>query len=280
MKNQLINSLNKLLDGQDILETYTFLVKVFEETGMYQEQAGVLEKICNITKDYSLLLAIADIFAEKIQNYAFAQKLYEIYLSKAQPVFYQKYSYVLDKLGMSLKGNSEFQDERNILLELSDRCVAGIYIMVLLTQRKEYDVLVECGFKIKCFENYIKEESKKYEDTSCLNDIIDAKKHLSRELSKIDHHNDANGLAIDLDPEYEAPYLNIIEDLLTYKNYNEAIDFYNNVYAPKFNQESKSSYIDLHWFISDKYGAYGQPYNAVKFQQMAIELELGKREGV
>lgn len=276
MKTFLANSVDNLINGNDIIETYESLAKLFDETGMYQEEAGILEKIYNLTNDCSYFISIGDIFAQKMENYDFAQKLYEIYLSKAHPKFYEKYSYVLDKLGMSGHNPNEIEEIKTEANYLADRYVAGIYILVLLNQRKEYDTILECAEKLKIFEMEI--NSKYKDNTDCLNDIIDAKNFLAGELANVKHHNDLNGLAMYLNPDYEVPYLNIIDDLLTYENYSDALSFYNNIYAVKFDHSQKDSSIDLCWFMSDRYNAYGQAFDAVRFQQKAIELELSTKE--
>ena len=94
-------------------------------------------------------------------------------------------------------------------------------------------------------------------------------------FAKVTNHNDINKLAIKFNPQNEAPYLNIIDDLVIYNNYSQASEFYNNEYLNYFPENTEiNSIIDLCWFLSDKYSTIGEYYNAVERQKKAIELEL------
>ena len=101
-----------------------------------------------------------------------------------------------------------------------------------------------------------------------LENIDDIKKHLSFLFAKVTNHNDINKLAIKFNPQNEAPYLNIIDDLVIYNNYSQALEFYNNEYLNYFPENTEiNSIIDLCWFLSDKYSTIGEYYNAVERQK-------------
>jgi len=55
----------KIENGEELLNIYNSLVPVFEESGLYEELSGLLEKIYNITKKPSLFEKIGDIINNK-----------------------------------------------------------------------------------------------------------------------------------------------------------------------------------------------------------------------
>ena len=115
-----------------------------------------------------------------------------------------------------------------------------------------------------------------FSDFSTLEDKKQSDIYISTQLARTSNHNDINRLAIKFNPQNEAPYLNIIDDLVEYNNYNQALDFYNNDYCAMFPDNRRiDSIVGLCWFLSDKYSAIGEYYNAVQRQKKAIELELG-----
>lgn len=276
MKELLRECINNLANNVDILDTYKRLSEVFKEAGLFYEQAGVLEKIYNLTEDPKCYAIMADLFAEKLDNPIIAKKLYEMYLYKTNPTFFKKYFYTLEHLGKDMADLSDLNIEKDEALFLSDRYVTCVYILILLLQRKEYSEIIDLSKEMNRLENKIDFfiNSNNLNPVEKMTDIKNAQNHLVFELSKVEHHNDINRLAIRLNPDFEAPYINIIADLLTYENHDEALHFYNNEFAPRFNLEYKSSLADLYWYISDKFGEKDQLYNAVLFQQKAIDLEL------
>ena len=52
--NLLKNVAEKLTYEGDCADTYSQMLSIFESAGLYKEQAGLLEKIYNITKESAL----------------------------------------------------------------------------------------------------------------------------------------------------------------------------------------------------------------------------------
>ena len=85
-------------------------------------------------------------------------------------------------------------------------------------------------------------------------------------------------LAIRLFNNNQRAYINIIGDLITYKNYKLAIDFYNNEYASLYNTPTMYACSDLCWLISDFYRDKFEFYKAIKYQKLALEMDCDKEK--
>ena len=264
----------KLAGEENCIELYKTLIPIFEDAELYQEQAGLLEKIYNITKEPELYREIGDIMLDKIGKNDIAKNAYNKYLSLTKPEFFNKYISIIDP------GYNQV-DEEGLdfkLLSLIDRYNAVIYIMVYFFQRQMYADILEISPCIDIINQQIDEHLNTVgiTDFSTLEDKKQSDIYISTQLARTSNHNDINRLAIKFNPQNEAPYLNIIDDLVEYNNYNQALDFYNNDYCAMFPDNRRiDSIVGLCWFLSDKYSAIGEYYNAVQRQKKAIELELG-----
>ena len=66
----------KLAGEENCIELYKTLIPIFEDAELYQEQAGLLEKIYNITKEPELYQEIGDIMLDKIGKNDIAKNAY------------------------------------------------------------------------------------------------------------------------------------------------------------------------------------------------------------
>ena len=262
----------RIAENNDVIAVYKELDKIFKNARMYREQAGLLEKIYNINKDFRLYEKIGDIYSEKLDNNYLAQIAYNNYFVEFAPDFCRKYTKAFD---ISIEEDSDDMDKSATLI--SDRYCCICYLLIYFYNRKEYQAILE----LKQYLNIIKKELLSYIEEKDLNsdnylkDIVVMENFLSDKFVKIKHHNDINKFAIELNPKNEMAYINIIDDYIEYKNYDSAIEFYNNQYAKTFNLSHKESVADVCWYISDKHNEQEDFFNAVKRQQNAINLELG-----
>ena len=93
-------------------------------------------------------------------------------------------------------------------------------------------------------------------------------------MSQTVHHNDINYLAIKFNPNNEQAYINILDDLLTYKNYEEALSFYNSKYAQVFNKQQVTNIIPICWQMVDIFDKNLNFYKSLFYQKLALEIEL------
>ena len=147
-------------------------------------------------------------------------------------------------------------------------------MMVYLQPLKEYELIIKLS---EYAEKLYVELEKAISFRPFFPIDVKARKHqVSYALAFTEHHNDINRLAIRYNPDNVAPYLLIIEDLLTYGNYADALNFYNDVYCEKFTNEKKFvKEVDVIWFMADKLKAVGDFYESVMWQKMAIDYECG-----
>lgn len=265
----------KLAKDEDTACIYVQMVPLFQNASLFHEQAGLLEKIYNITLCPNLFEQIGDIMLNKLNNPDVAKIAYSKYLSLDKPEFYSKYINIIDK-------NFALPDEEDIdrdLLKLTDKYTVIVYMMVYLYTYKKYSEIIEFTKYTDYLQSIIDDYTVQNppENLTPLDDIKNSKEHVSFILSKIKNHNDINRLAIKFNPQNETAYLNIIDDMIVYNNHEQALDFYNFEYCQAFpNNKQYNSIIDLCWFMSDKYSAIGEYYNSLMRQKKAIELELGE----
>ena len=279
MKEIFLEYINKLINNKGEIKVYDSLAKLFKKEKMYHEYASCLEKMWHKNKKPELCLEIGNIFREKLQNSYVAKIAYNRYLYQVDPNFCKTYINNLIDLGyegFSLEDLTENCDSP--IVDYCDKYNAIVHILIYLLNQEKYAELLELGQYLDVFAEKIEDfyaQNPNY-DKCYDSDRINANRHLADLLSKVQHHNDINKFAIKLFPDIDTPYINIIADLIIYKNYDDAINFYNNNYCKAFEKEQTTSIIDLCWKISDIYRDKFIFFEAVRFQQIALEIELGK----
>ncbi|MBR6126990.1 hypothetical protein IKQ21_04820, partial [bacterium] len=104
-----------LANNKNILSTYKKLVPIFKRAGLYVQQAGILEKIYDINKDFTLYKTIGDIYLEKIKNDSVARIAYNNYFKEKDSEFFEKYTKAFNiDVG-------EEEDFDNTVILISDR---------------------------------------------------------------------------------------------------------------------------------------------------------------
>ena len=276
MQKKYIDYATDLLNNNNVIEIIKDLKKIFAENGLYHEEGACLEKLFHITKSPELFLEIGDIFLNKVRNRDIANAAYNKYLYHTNKDFYLKYANNLKALGFNC-ADTENNDENlpDELVQKCDKFDLIVYIMIFLHKNND----IESVLALIPVLGKLKEAVTDYNfigDKSYLKDIENSEKHLSKILSKTKHHNDLNKFAVQLDRENKNAYINIIDDLITYKNYNEAYSYYNDIYCSVSNGVKKQSIVDICWVLSDFYRDNYEFYDAVRLQKMALELDLNK----
>ena len=277
MRKKFIDYAQKLLNTKDFVQIYSDLSELFDKQGLYHESGACLEKLWHVTQQPELYWKVGNIFSKKIGNPQVAFSAYNRYFQTASPSLWKEYTDVLEKLGYRDFYTDLSQDNySNKIVILCDVLQVIIYMIISLNSEKDFDGIVSL---IPYFEK-AKDTIKEFEKTNTIsNDFYEentsCENHLSELLSENYHRNDINRFAIKLNPKNQKAYINIIDDLLTYQKYPDAIRMYNSEYAPTFLKPNAGRITDLCWMISDYYRDIFDFYKAVYFQKLALELELG-----
>ena len=260
-----------------LVAMYQDLAEIFKEAALYQRQAACLEKIWNITKKHELLLEVGDIFLQKLKSPNIAFVAYNRYFQFTQPEFYKKYMTTLVDLGYhNFDSSLDDKDYSRKLIRLCDNFDTIFYMILYLHKIEEYNAIMQLESYLIKYKNKIHRFIKKHpeEELEMLLEIENNAKQLSEVLAQTKHRNDINQLAITLNPQNKNAYINIIEDLIFYKNYDEAKDFYNKEYCKAFSLANKYSLVQICWEISDYNRDKYDFAQAVLFQKIALEMEL------
>jgi hypothetical protein len=273
----LIKSVDNLVNNIDIIQTYEFLAKLFKDSGMYEEYASCLERLWHKTQNHKLYVKIGDIYKTKLNNSQIALLAYNRYLYHTNREFSEKYLSALSETGTFRINKEDLTEDCDaIYVDLSDKYNSVINILYYLANKQEYSTLLRCSYALDDIRNRIDQFYKTNigADKSYLDEMDAQKKHLIDLLIKVHNHNDINRFVIKLDDSQRLAYINIVADLVTYKKYDEAISFYNETYCGHFKFKKLNSIIDICWDLSDIYRDNYMFYDAVHFQQIALEIEL------
>lgn len=279
MREKFIKYAEHLLNADATLEMIKDLKEIFCENGMFHEEGACLEKLFHITHEPELYKEIGEIFQYKLGNSEVANAAYNRYLYNADKEFFKNYAKNAKSLGYHHISEDNMDDNNpDELVSLCDKFDLLVFMIVCLSQNNAYDEII----KLKEYMLKIKQQILDYRfdsepDTGFMDDIENSEKHLSEILSEIKNRNDINRFAIALNPLNRRAYINILEDFITYKNYEEAIRFYNDEFAVKFERPNKNSIPEICWEISDFYRDNYEFYTAVKFQKLSLEIDLGVR---
>ena len=277
MRKKFIQFAEIICSDESILSVLKELKEICSQEELYHEEGGCLEKIWHITHDNQLYEEVGDIFLYKVRNKDIANAAYNKYIYHTNPDFYFKYATNMHSMGFyCIDTENTDEDLPESVTNLCDRFDAIAYMMIYLHKKEDYDGVLEL---VKYLEN-IKSKIFAYKETdrsdklSYWDDIVSTEKHLSEIFTKTQNRNDINQLAIDLDKYNEKGYYNILKDLITYDNYDEAIAFYNNQICENFKNKPINDIKSLCWAVSDFYSGIYEFYNAVFMQKIALEMEM------
>lgn len=279
MIDTLRNLVENLINGNDEINTYNYLCKIFEENAMYEEQCACIEKLWNRTQEHELLKKIGDILSSKLKDTQRAFEAYNKYLQFTQSEFYKNYVACVKQTNFEdyLKEYPQI-DFSNEIVQLSDKYTVIISILLFLLRNKEYSTLVEFNskylFKLEQKINQNIHENR--ENFEYLKEINDINIYFSEKLSKVTHHNDINNLAIRFNPQNIAAYINILDDLITYEKYEQCLEFYNNRFSRIFNYKQVNNISDVCFALSEYYREQLDFYKTLVCQKKAVELSLKK----
>ncbi len=277
MREKFIKWAEIICTGKSILTVLKELKKVCAKENLYHEEGGCLEKIWHITHEDALYKEVGDIFLYKVRNRDIANAAYNKYLYHTNPDFYFKYATNLSAMGFNCADTENLDEELpEVILSLCDRFDAIVYMMICLHKNKDYDGVLELEkyltiikSKIEDYKNKTSNDNKTYWE-----DIQYTEKHLSKILSQTQNHNDINKFAIRLNKENKKAYFNILKDLITYNNFENALKFYNNNVCENFDLKPTGNIKSLCWIVSDFYRDIFEFYNAVFMQKIIIDMEL------
>lgn len=276
MREKFKNLIERLVRKDNLESIYKELAEILDSLCLFHEEGACIEKLWHVTQNPDLYKDVADIFLYKVRNRNIAFEGYKRYLQYSQPEFYKSFSENLTALGYN---NFEISDDDNYkreIIKLSDALDCTIYMMKALHKLKDYEGVLEMETYLNNFDEEIKKyvQSHPLEQNDCVQENENSKKHLSGVLAETLNHNDINKLATRLDPKNEKAYINILGDLITYGNFQQATEYYNNVYKNQFNKNYTNNIANICWIISDFYRDRYEFFNAVQYQKIALEQEL------
>ena len=281
MREKLANYAQEIIKNKNILKIYSELAEIFKNEGLYLSQAGCIEKIWHITLEPELLKKEGDIFLNSLNDPGTASEVYKLYFQAINPNFYTDFMTALNRFGYeSLTPEFTKTEEASELTKLADKYTIIIYMMMLLHKyndqegilifSKYLDKINKMAFDIiKSEKNVIKED---YDDT------IGSNEYFSYLIGTTITDIELNKLAIKLNPKNDKAYWNIIEQYLAQKDNKKALKFYNKEYAPAFDSNLVNSVVDICWKLSDNCYRSEDYFNAIRYQQMAIDSELEKEK--
>jgi len=280
MREKIIYFSEKICYTSAPVDVYSELAEYFEKVDFIVGKANILECIWRLTEDSNLLLEIGDIFFKTNNDTKIAYKFYREYFSSQNNEIFAKFLELHNRINnISITNDNDFLlYKKSELSFLYGKFVALIVILYFLHYKKEYQLLLE----VEVYLDKIKNDIENFVCDTKNIDYIEIKqiqedvKTLSETLSQTAHHNDINYLAIKFNPNNEQAYINILDDLLTYKNYEEALSFYNSKYAQIFNKQQVTSIIPICWQMVDIFDKNLNFYKSLSYQKLALEIELGE----
>ena len=187
-----------------------------------------------------------------------------------------EYAHCLELITRKQINSKSQNNEDNNITDLIDRYRLIVQIMVYFNIHKNFDEIISCRKYINIIrtkiENAIKPSMRKYRD-----EISDINKYFSKNLSVNEGNWDLNHFILEIDDKCMLAYLNILDIYIDKKEYESAYDFYNK-YCDKFNEEKQKDVPYMLWQLGNVWISLNFYFKAVKFEKLAVEYELSKRE--
>lgn len=275
MRDLFLKSAKALSKNENILSIYESLAEYYLNIGQMDGYTSSLEKIWHLNHNNELLLKISDIAKNVLKNYNLSCLFEGLYFYSQAPEHFNSFA-PISGMNQGLISDIQYEANSSELKLLINRNFICDYMMLHAHQKNDLELVLELSkylFEIKSQIDIYVQENNITESRELLS-IKEDDSAVSNVLSQTKHHNDINKLAIVLNKYNEKAYLNIIDDLLVYKNFQNALDFYNNEYAPAFSKPLIHSASELCWFMSNNYSNKLEFYETLYFQKLAIELEL------
>ena len=278
MRDFFINSANNLAFNTNLAYTYRVLADYFAKANFTNGQCACLEKLWHIIKDKNILLDLIHLSEVKLNDIRLARLFNAILFFNYLPNEFMNFIKPLN-LAPDFINDIEYEGTTTPWTILSGRHLICTYLMIFAAKGNNIQLIVDL---IKPL-NKIDKEINDYLHNNPNNpryfeEFFNQKRILSDVLSEIEHHNDINKFAIYLNCNNEKAYLNIIEDFIHYKNFDHALDFYNNDYCNAFNRPKAEYLNDICWYLSHFDSNKYEFYKTLCYQKLAIEFEIQKNE--
>ena len=271
---------------EEIYDELLNFVEQFNECWIY---CDILLAKRFLTGDSKYLLQAAKICREKIPDASEALKYYIAYFQSFNT---NEFATLIEMLSKEFENNSNIEKEekynpldlvanivetKSPLTDLYYRHSGIIYLIYFAFKENKFDVVSELKNYLNILKNQIeqfviKTNNYTYKEIQLIQSDVQM---LSKFLSTKQHHNDINYFAIELNQQNEQAYINIIDDLLTYNNYSDALSFYNNTYCTVFKKMQETNIINICWFLSNYFAKNFNFYKSLFYQKLALEQELG-----
>lgn len=267
---------DNLVHNIDVKEICFDVIKKLKIARKYNALSYLLENLFNVTQEPDLLLQLIEIHRDYLDNSHKALFFADKYFLLTEPKLHKLYH---EMLVQDKNYTLEFKHENNpsdkCLYDLACRYTCILTMMSYLHSLKKYNVVLEL---YNYAEQILSEYKQKTKDLFF--DIIgEGLKKREFELSYLlgftERNIEISKLAIRYNKQNETPYLLILQELLSRKEYAEALKFYNEEYLEAFPDNEKfEKNVDVIWFMAEKKRRVEKFYESVVFQKMAITYEL------
>ncbi len=235
-------SAKKITENIDIVETYKSLIPIFENAELYQEVAGIYEKLFNITQEKIYIEKVGDILLEKYNNCDIAAQAYNMAGNK-------------EKLDLAIKNGGVLR-KHNYFYDLEkDKYTIITYLIAYLIRNHLYENILE-------IYNYCENLPKD----------INSAKTISSLLSST-NKEELQELALIIDNTNEKAHINVMDKYIQIEPIEMVLEYFNKIYSPIFHAKEINKPSDLCWFLSDKYAQFEDYYKQVMYQSKAIDYE-------
>lgn len=281
MERKLLQYCKILTEKKNIKSVIKDLITIFNDVGLINEQANLLRIMFHLTKNNNCLIKAGDMYVWGMDNADVGYTLYDLYLQRTNPQFYERYKYTINNMSNNrFPYTFDTTDYHLEIINLTDRYNAIAGIILYFNQYHMIDEIISAKFFLNIINNKIKNYTSlnkdiKYPYKEELNNINNM---LAQALSFNENNITVNEFAITLDKTQEQAYLNLINAYISDKKYDKALEIYNN-YCLNNNKNIAETISSMLWATSDMYAKRNMVYRAIKYQQYASEYDLEKSGG-
>lgn len=279
MKNRLIDFCGGILE-HDSYSFYSAVANFFQEYSYTEGYINTLQAIYDVSGNNSYLIKIGDYFKEIGQN-EIAFSYYNKCLKSKVPDIYEKIEQTKPCICYSQDPRKQYGNDKT-LIRLINKNVVLVHLLKLALDCSFYEIVIEYAQNLHIIADLINEHIKLANEgyASTINNALEIHEvfedynFLSNELAKTKHHNDINNLAIELNPNNQAPYFNIMDDYIVYENPKAALEYYNSVYQNQFQSFYIENLKELYQIMHNFFHKIGDYYKVVYYQKLIIEGSL------
>ncbi|MBQ7764199.1 hypothetical protein IJ384_02390 [bacterium] len=266
-----------IVKNENVIDVYKQLKDFYFYKGVERGYAVCLEKLWHLERKPEQLIELSEISLNNLKEPKLSCMFRAMYFFDYSQEEFLKFLKSIS-IDQELIDNILYEYKSTEFILMIHRALVCMTMMSYAKDCEDFVLVLDLSKYLDQIENQINEFIYINNIPECRETEAHFKNKmgLSSILSRVENHNDINKLAIKLNPNNEIAYINILDDLLIYGNYEVAKSFYNNEICPRFNKEKTDSLEEICWRLSSKYSADLKFYKALTFQKLALEFNLRK----